>query len=282
MTASSRPARARLFIPYIALPQDHGSWVFLFSPLLVGLLAAPRLTLAAIPLILGALAAFLLRQPLTILIKVQSGRRAARDRTPALFWAALYTVVGLLAALWLGVSGYAWLLWLAVPGAPVFLWHLWLVGRRAERRQIGVELVATGVLSLAAPAAYWIGSGWPDPTGWLLFGLTWFQAAASIVYAYLRLEQRAWPAVPDRAKRFQAGRRALLYTGFNLAAVTALALLRIAPPLTPLPFAIQFAETLHGALIQPAVAWKPTRIGLRQLMVSSLFTLTLIVAFLWP
>ena len=32
--------------------------------------------------------------------------------------------------------------------------------------------------------------GFPDPLGWLLFGLTWLQSAASIVYAYLRLAQR--------------------------------------------------------------------------------------------
>jgi hypothetical protein len=61
---------------------------------------------------------------------------------------------------------------------------------------MGVEIVASGILALAAPAAFWVGRGYPDPQGWVLFGLVWLQSAASIVYAYLRLEQRSLTDVP--------------------------------------------------------------------------------------
>jgi len=88
--------------------------------------------------------------------------------------------------------------------------NLWLVSRRAERRQAGIEIIATGVLALAAPAAYWVGKGWQDPLGWWLLLLTWFQSAASIMYAYLRLEQRELHALPDRPTQFRMARRALL------------------------------------------------------------------------
>ena len=50
-------------------------------------------------------------------------------------------------------------------GSLVFAWYLWLVGRREERRQIGMELLATGVLALTAPAGYWVGVGRPDVLG---------------------------------------------------------------------------------------------------------------------
>ncbi|MFN2236858.1 MAG: hypothetical protein ACK2U1_21730 [Anaerolineales bacterium] len=78
-------------------------------------------------------------------------------------------------------------LYLSIPGVFVFGWHLWLVSQRAERRQIGVEIVASGVLALSAPAAYWTSVGETDPLGWWLWILTWLQSAASIVYAYLVL-----------------------------------------------------------------------------------------------
>ena len=66
----------------------------------------------------------------------------------------------------------------------------WILGASAA---LTVQLTA-----LAAPAALWVGQGYPDPQGWFLFGLVWLQSAASIVYAYLRLEQRLLPAPPDR------------------------------------------------------------------------------------
>jgi len=273
---------------HIALPGDHGSWVFLLSPLLIGLFAGGSFTLASVYLIVAAMAAFLIRQPVTIAIKATSGRRSRRDLPAARFWIVLYGVIGLLAVIGLVVEGFASLLILALPGIPVFAWHLFLVSRRQERRQVGVEVVGSGVLALAAPAAYWVGIGPPpappsftslDPLGWWLFALTWLQSAASIVYAYLRLEQRELDAIPSVRARLRMARRALSYTSFNLVAVTALSLGGYLPPLLFLPYALQWGETLYGSM-KPAVGFKPTRIGIRQLIVSTLFTILFIVTWL--
>ena len=263
---------------HVALPTDHGSWVFLLSPLLIGLFAGGSWSMATLYLIVAAVAAFLIRQPTTMAVKIYSGRRPRRDLPAAWTWIGVYGVIGLLALFGLIWQGFAYLLVLAIPGIQVFAWHLYLVSRRAERRQMGVELVASGVLALSAPAAYWVGVGWLDPTGWLLLALTWLQSAASIVYAYLRLEQRELPAMPDRAARLRMGRRALLYTSFNLLFVAGLCLGSIAPPLLFIPYTLQWAETLWGTL-NPAVAVKPTRIGVRQLIVSSLFTVLFIITW---
>jgi hypothetical protein len=263
---------------YIALPQDHGSWVFLLSPLLIGIFAGGAWKAATGYLIVAALAAFLIRQPMTMAIKMYSGRRSKRDLPAARFWVAVYALIGAAALIGLVSQGFAYLLYLALPGAPVFAWHLYLVSRRAERRQMGVELVACGVLALAAPAGYWVGLGRPDPMGWLLFGLVWLQSAASIVYAYLRLEQRALSEAPAFAERLQMGQRALLYTSFNLALVSGLSFSGVLPVFLPIPYAIQWVETILGT-IRPAVGVKPTRIGLRQLAVSTLFTLAFIVTW---
>lgn len=267
-----------IFRRHTALPQDHGSWVFLLSPLLIGLFAGRQWTPVTPVLIVAALAAFLVRQPVTIAIKVYSGRRPRRELPAALFWIGVYGAVGLLALAGLVIQGFGYLVYLAVPALFVFAWHLLLIGRRSERRQMGVEMVGSGVLALAAPAAYWIGVGEADPRGWWLFVLTWFQSAASIVYAYLRLEQRQLPGLPAPAGRLRMGLRAILYTSFNLLAVLGLSLAGTLPPLLPLPYALQWGEALWGSL-RPAIGVKPTRIGIRQLIVSTLFTILFILAW---
>ncbi len=267
-----------LFVRHIALPQDHGAWVFLLSPLSIGLFAGGNWSLATSFLILAVLAAFLLRQPVTVAVKAYSGRRSRRDLPAARFWIALYALLGLGALIGLVVLGFGYLLYLVLPGMLVFGWHLYLVSRRAERRQAGVEIIASGALALAAPAALWVGMGWPDPAGWWLFALTWLQSAASIVYAYLRLEQRSLEQTPDIATRLRMGRRALLYTSFNVLAVTALSLAGFLPSLLVIPYALQWLETAWGTF-RPAVGVKPTAIGIRQLIVSTLFTLSFILTW---
>ena len=179
-----------IFLKHIAIPQDHGSWVFILSPLLIGIFAGGTFTQASFNLFITAMAAFMLRQPATTIIKIYSKRRTRDEMPAARFWFTVYGVIGLFALLGLTLEGYAYLLYLAVPGIAVFAWHLWLVSKREERRQVNIEILATGVLSLTAPAAYWVGIGRYEANGWWLWILIWLQTAASIVYAYLRLEQR--------------------------------------------------------------------------------------------
>ena len=266
------------FRKQIYIPQDHGSWVFIFSPLLIGLLAGKHFSSASVCLAIAAIAAFLLRQPVTIAVKAYSGRRPRADLSAARFWILIYGLIILLTLISLIRAGFLYVLFLAVPGAPVFAWHLWLVSRREERRQVNVEIIATGVLALAAPAAFWVGIGRYDPAGWWLWALTWLQNAASIVYAYLRLEQREWIEVPAMKVMWKAGFRALLYTSFNLIASLGLGLFSVLPRFIFLPYLVQWCETLWG-IFHPAVKWKPTHIGIRQLIVSVVWTILFIVTW---
>lgn len=267
----------RIFKRYLALPTDHGSWVFILSPLLIGIFAGGTWRTASGVLILAAFAAFLIRQPITIALKVYRGRRNKRDLTGAWFWTTFYSLVGSFAAIRLYQLGYAYLLFLALPGIPVFIWHLYLVSRRAERRQPGIEILGAGVLSLAAPAAYWIGEARADPVGWLLFILIWLQSASSIVHAYMRLAQREErPALWQ--ERMRLGQRALVYTSFNLLFVIGLSGLNFISPGVILAYSIQWAETIYG-MIKPANELKPTQIGVRQLIVSTLFTIVFIITW---
>ena len=264
---------------HFALPAEHGSWIWLLGPLAVGVAAARRLAPDLVPLALAALAAFLLRQPATVAVKALSGRRAREDLKPALVWLAGYSLLAALGLGWLLRAGHGRLWALALPGIPVFAWHLWLVGRRRERGQPGVEIVAAGALALAAPAAYWTVGGESARVGWILWLLTWLQAAGSIVYIHMRLQQRGWEQVPSPRRRWRLGSRALAYAGFNLLACLLLSRIGWAPPMAPWGFALILAETLHG-VARPAVGVPPRAIGLRQLASSALFLLLLGLAYL--
>lgn len=270
-----------LFVRHIAIPQDHGSWVFLLSPLLIGLFAGGSWSSASAFLIIAALAGFLIRQPATILVKIYTGRRSRRDLPAAFFWISIYSIIGMLALGGLILLGYQYILLLGLPGILVFAWYLYLVSQRSERHKIGVGIVASGVLALNAPAAYWVGVNWPDPRGWWLFILIWLQSAASIVYAYLRLNQRNLPETTSLSTRISLGRRALLYTTFNLLFVLVLSISGVLPILLPLPYALQWVETLWGT-VRPAIGVKPTAVGIRQLIISTIFTILFILTWGYP
>lgn len=267
-----------LFRSQIALPQDHGSWVFILSPLIIGLFAGGQFSAASLTLVIAALAAFLIRQPVTIAIKAYSGRRPRSDLPAARFWMGVYGALVVLSIAELVVLGDGFVLYLGIPAAPVFAWHLWLVNRRDERRQVGIEILATGVLALAAPAAFWIGKGAYDPLGWLLWILTWFQSAASIVYAYLRLEQRGWKSSPALQVRLKAGTRAIAFTMLNLILALVLGIFQVIPGLVFSGFLVQAVETLWGAT-NPAIGAKPVAIGMRLLIVSTIFTILFILTW---
>ncbi|MFN8413129.1 MAG: YwiC-like family protein [Anaerolineales bacterium] len=264
------------FKKQIAIPQDHGSWVFILSPLFVGIFAGTKFTPNTLFLSLAVMSAFMLRQPVVALVKSYSGRRPKTDLPAAIFWSLIYGSISALALIEIILYGFVFILYLIPPVVPIFLWHLWLVSQRNERKQAGVEIIATGVLSLAAPAAYWIGIGSYHPTGWWLWLLTWLQSAASIVYAYLRLEQRDQLPDTSRSEQWKSGQRALLYTSFNLLTSLILGWYKLIPPLIFAPFLIQWLETLWG-ITHPAIKWKPMRIGMRQFLVSSLWTILFII-----
>ncbi|OGN79761.1 MAG: hypothetical protein A2X24_12495 [Chloroflexi bacterium GWB2_54_36] len=275
---SAQKPRPQIMLRHVAVPNEHGSWVFLFSPLLIGLFAGGTFQVGSLLLVGAVLAAFMLRQPITILVKIISKRRPRTELPATAFWITIYGLIGLGFLTGLMAMGFEQLLFLAAPALPVFAWHLWLVSRRSERRQPIVEIAGSGVLALVAPAAYWVGVGHYDPTGWLLWGLTWLQAAVSIYYAYLRLEQRMWKSVPTRLECWLAGRKHISAAIAALILVSVLAVTSTVPTWVPLAYAIQLAETFWGTF-NPAVKVKPTQIGIRQLIVSTLFTVAFIFAW---
>ncbi len=99
-TLSTIPVNPKIRLKGIALPIEHGSWGFLFEPLLAGLLIAP--TLASMWISLLVIGAFLTRQPLKIFITDWLANRNLPQTEFAFKWTILYGTIftfGLLGSL---------------------------------------------------------------------------------------------------------------------------------------------------------------------------------------
>jgi hypothetical protein len=269
----------RIWRKHYALPAEHGAWIWWIGPLLIGAAAGGELGPQLGLLALTALVAFLFRQPATIAVKALSGRRQREELRPALIWSAVYAGLTLAGVALLVALGEGRLLLLAIPGALIFSWHLWLVSRRQERQRPGVEILAAGALALTAPAAYWVSGGASDREAWILWGLTWLQSAASIVHVHVRLEQRHLKRTPDLPNRLRMGSRSIIYNGFNQLASLGLALSGWVPAPVPVAFGVMLLDALEG-ILRPAVGTPPRRIGLRQLLVGAAFVLMMVLAYL--
>ncbi len=268
--------RSKYLRKQIYLPQDHGSWVFILMPLFIGFFAGNKFSTTAIYLIVAAMAAFFIRQPVTAAVKAYAGRRPRTDLPAARFWMLVYGSIALLMLIGLILRDFTNVLYLAIPGFTIFGWHLYLVSNRDERKQAGLEIVASGALALAAPAALWISNDAYDTQGWVLWILVWFQSAASIIHAYMRLSHRNQTQIPERAEKFRLGKRALMYTSFNFLASLLLGIFGLLPRFIFVPFLLQLVETVWWAF-NPAIKAKPTTVGFRQLAISTLFTILFII-----
>jgi len=262
-----------------AVPPEKGAWVWWIGPLIIGVGAARHIPVDFWILLTAAFAGFMIKQPLTLVVKVLSGRRGAPDWGPGVAWSSAYTMVLVVVSALLAARGHARVLLTGIAGVPLFAWHLWLVSRGEERRQIVVDILAAGVLALTAPAAY-LTCGGADPfTPWTLWLLTWLQSSASIVHAFLRLDQRRLKGLPSLDERWRSGIPATLHHIINVVVATALTAAGVAPRWTPLAFVIPLLDGIEG-VARPPVGVKPGQIGMRQLAVTSAFVMMMLAAYL--
>jgi hypothetical protein len=264
---------ARIF----AIPNEHGAWALWIGPFLVGWGVAWQTTPAVLAVFLAVGFVFMARHPMMIMVRALSGRRKREDARPAAQWTALYLVLAGLAGGLLVWLRYGPLLLLALPAVPLLIWQMVLVKRKAER-QVGIELVGSGVLALAAPAAYTAATGQWTRLALMLWLLTWLYSAVSIVYVYLRLQQRKLVEAPETAERLELGRMALRFAAVALVLVTATTLAKLLPRFAPLPFVLLQLQVILGT-INPAIGYKPNRLGFAQVGAMAVFVAVTILVF---
>jgi hypothetical protein len=272
-----RDSEQEVFSRVYAIPTEHGVWALWISPFLAGWGVASENSLGLLWTFLAIFFLFMARHPLLILVRALSGHRKSEDARPAAVWVGLYSITAGGFAILLIAADLASLLLLALPAIPFLAWQLVAVARRQER-QMPLEIAGSGVLALAAPAAHVAASGtWTDTAFWLWI-LTWLYSIVSIVYVYLRLQQRQLKSSPDSTARFRMGKAAMRTAAAALLLVALLTIARQVPRFAPLPFVFAQLHVFWGAMA-PAVGARPQRVGYAQVGAYAVFTLLLIVAY---
>lgn len=247
---------------HVALPREHGSWSLVLEPLVFGLIAVP--SPAGGWLALGALAAFLARRPMRLVLK----ETRADEPSPArvMFSACtLVTLVSLLAADTLGPRD--WLLWLLPAGAAgmVFL--------RFDLRNSGRE----GTAEVAGAAAFAL-----IPAAIAVLGGASPAVAAALAIVMLG---RAVPTVLTVRSALRTAKTgvhrpgaALLASSTALVAGVALALASLAPRAAVAALAILALRAVL-LLVFPRPALRARTLGAIETVLGAAFVLSAGLAF---
>lgn len=180
--AKPRPVR-RVRLSQIVLPTEHGSWGFLFEPIVAGLAIA--FSLGSVWIAVAVVGAFMARRPLQVLINVwRRGDPNGIAPVAANFLAAfsILTVGGVVGAY---VSAGPQSLVPLVAVLPLALFQLWYEISRPGR-QLFAEM-SGGIVMGATAAAMVIAAGmsWPIAAGlWFIFAARFLP---SILYVRNRL-----------------------------------------------------------------------------------------------
>lgn len=191
----------RVNIKLVALPVEHGGWGFLMVPVVAGLVMAP--SGAGVLLMLAALGAFLLHQPLKIALKDRlKGKRfprtAVAERFALIYAAAAVVALGVVLAT---VSSRSFLMPL-LCAVPLVLVQVWF-DAKGKGRELVSELFAALSLGSVASSIVILGGVkvWLACALWFLLSL---HAVTAILYvrSRLRLERDEEPRVAAMTATF--------------------------------------------------------------------------------
>lgn len=168
----------------IALPNEHGSWSFLFEPMVVAIAVAP--SISAIWISILVIGAFLARQPLKIFISNWQTIRNPEQTKVAYrfihFYAAI-TSIGLFGSLYFAKLEHF------IPFAlviPLAIYQIYCDVSR-KNRQLMPEI--TGAIAISSSAAVIaLAGGWSFPAAFALWGIFVARLLPSIAYVRNRLK----------------------------------------------------------------------------------------------
>ncbi|MBK7893941.1 MAG: YwiC-like family protein [Anaerolineaceae bacterium] len=171
----------------LILPAEHGSWSWLLVPFLVGTAVAETLNLPVLLVLVGGLALFLLRQPLTVWQRLQQGRGRSSDAP--LVRRLLQILGGIVALCGIGLLGYGRfvLIWLLLPIIGLLVAYTQAARSSQTARTLQMELIGAAGLALMAPAAMLAALGQSYPTVWLVWGLMAAQNVLGVFYVRQRI-----------------------------------------------------------------------------------------------
>lgn len=265
----------------IPLPREHGAWVMLFTPCILGTLLAPQIALHVVLLYIAILGAFLARHPFIFLLKTRTHKNREAQRQHMTMWLALYGVVSMGAgALLLFAYQLTWLLYFAFA-AVIGLgldtwWHLKREGMSAKAEYAGVI-----AMSLSAPAAYYVASGTLPWQAFALCLLCILYFGGSIFY--VKLKVRTQPKAPcpvSTLQKLRVGKVNATYHLFALTLVSILAALGTLPLWTPLAFLPVTIKAMWGTFQwQTKQELNLMRLGIYECVHALVFSVMIILTF---
>lgn len=266
--------RAGLWPPL--LPREHGAWMMLLVPLIVGALAGGSLSPYVLLTIAAAFFAYLARHPLVLIARVQGQHQRLPAATPV--WLLIYAgIAGLCGLAVVALGGYWSLLGIVALAAIPLGVNLYLATRRAEMTLAG-ELLGIAGLSLGAPATYFVATG-SFGHGFGLWLLSFLYFGGTVFYIKLKVRVQARQDAPaSRVQRFLIARATVIYHVAVLAASALLVASGLVPLLAPLAYVPATCKAVHGA-----VDWRRPvnvkRLGVIEIVHSLVFALLLVVAY---
>lgn len=249
----------------VALPVEHGAWGLLAEPMVMGLCLVP--SSAGFAIASAALAVFLARHPVKVVLADRSRRQryprtAAAERIALLY--VLLALLGLVAAADAPRSAFTALM----LGLPFGLAQL-VYDLRHAGRSLAAEVL--GALALACvAAAILISGGWPVAAALAAWTLLALKAVSSILYVRtrLRLDRGLNPGLSP----------ALASHAFSLLMASLMAGTGRGPYLAILAFAVLSVRAAVGLSRRHGAA-RPRVVGLQELGFGLGFTLLLILGY---
>jgi hypothetical protein len=258
--------RPMVNVKTIALPIEHGSWGFVFEPLMAGLLIA--FSPSALWIVLLVVGAFLTRQPLKVWLNAWQAKRDM-PQTPVarkfvLIYGAIFTV-GLAGSLYF-VPRAAFLPFLFI--LPLAACQLYFDASR-KSRQLLPEL--TGAIAISSSVAVIALAGnWTFPAAIALWTIFVARLIPSILYVRNRL-------LLEKGKEFSRGVPVAAHIA-AFAVVSALAFYGLSPMLTVLMFAVLQGRAIVG-LSPFRSKIKAMRIGVWEVVYGTLTALSVVVGY---
>lgn len=260
-------------------PAEHGSWSLLLTPFLIGAGlavaaghpargAAPALALFA----LLALSAFLVRQPVSALLRVWRGRARREVAGLDVLWTVMLSLLIAACGLALIAMGRGALLIVAIPAGVALLVSLSIAALH-KPRGLALEIVGALGLALASPGAYVAVTGALDGGALAAWSLSAAHSLISVLYVRLRVATRR-----DRVSR---GTRASVALSHLLAFVGVLVAgtLGALPWLAILPFGLLLARALWVAWRVPPLD-DVRRFGFTEMGLALVFVVLVVLAYL--
>jgi len=248
----------------LKLPKEHGAWVMLYVPFVLGVAVAGRVNWQVFLLLLSTTAMFIARESLLIYWRARArGRKAVEAGRTLILYLALAAAFGAPLIFWFRLF---WLIPAGLIGAALLL----INGRQAaqmEERAMISEILAIGGLTMTGPAAYYAASGRWELTAFWLWLLTMLYMASSVFYIKLRV-YRLNPR--KQAEQRQAWWSCAFYHSFLLVALLSLIFVGSLSLFALIAFAPALVRTFWG-MFNPKTKVNLIRAGILEIVYSMIF-----------